>query len=196
MASLSEAKIMGGIGAILVLLTAVPNFGWILGIIGFILVLIAIKYISDEVNDRNIFNDMMISVILAIVAIIVAGITVISAFFRLLGLGSFVGTEFVIAPNVQPGDWIAFALAILPFLAVVWILFIVSAVFIRRSLDAIGMRLKIKLFGTAGLIYLIGAVTVIILVGVALIIVAEVLLAIAFFLIQERGESEKPMQYA
>lgn len=196
MAYLSEAKAMGGVGAILVLLIVVPNFGWILGIIGFILILIAIKYISDEVKERKIFNDMMISVILSIIAVAVAGVAIVAAVFTLLGLGTFTGNQFVVNPNVQPGDWIGFALALIIPLLVVWILFIVSAVFLRRSLDTIKEKLNVRLFGTAGLIFLIGAVTIIIGVGVILIIIAEIILAIAFFSIREREEVEKPMQYA
>ena len=196
MGSLSDAKVMGGIGAILVLLTGIPNFGWILGIIGFVLILIAMKYISDAVQDRKIFSDMMISVALAIVAIAVAGIAVVAAVFSLLGLGTFTGDQFVINPNVQPGDWIGFALSLIVPLVAIWILFIVSAVFIRRSLEATKDKLNVRWFGTAGLIYLIGAITVIIGVGFLLIIVAEVLLAIAFFSIQERRELDKPVQYA
>lgn len=196
MATLTEAKAIGGIGAILVLLTAVPSVGWILGIIGFILILIAIKFISDEVKDRKIFSDMMISVVLSIIAVAVAGIMVVAAVFRLFGLGTFTDTGFVVNPNVQPGDWLGFAAIILPFLAAVWVLFILSAVFLRRSLEQTKVKLGVRLFGTAGLIYLIGAITVIIGVGFLLILIAEIILAIAFFSIRETGQAEKPMQYA
>ncbi len=181
MDNLSEAKAFGGIGAILVILTLIPSYGWILGIIGFILILVAINGISSHVGDRRIFSDMMLSVVLAIIAIIIAGIMVVAAFFTLMGLGTFNGPDFVPGPNVQPGDYLAFFVALIPSLIAIWVLFIVSAVFIRRSLSAIGDHLNVHLFGTAGLLYLIGAATVIIGIGVLLIIVSEVLLAIAFF---------------
>lgn len=191
MSTLTEAKAIGGIGAILVILTAVPSFGWLLGIIGLILILIAINRISYEVKDRKIFSDMMLSVILAIVALVILGIAVIASVFTLMGLGSFSGTEFVPAPNVKPGDYIAFFVALVPALIAVWVLFILSAVFIRRSLTSMGDKLNIRLFGTAGLIYLIGAATIIIGVGVLLIFVSEILLAIAFFMIEESALSPR-----
>ncbi|MDG6921741.1 MAG: DUF996 domain-containing protein, partial [Nitrososphaerota archaeon] len=95
MASLSEAKSLGGVGSILVLLTVAPTVGWILGIVGFVMTLVAVRYISQIVKDVKIFNDMLISVILAIGGIAVGTVTVLGAVFRVLGMGSFVGPEFV-----------------------------------------------------------------------------------------------------
>lgn len=196
MTALSEAKAMGGIGAILVILTAIPSFGWILGVIGFILILIATSQISRFVNDRTVFNDMLYSVILSIVAVIIVGIAVVVAFFRVLGLGSFTGQTFVMNPNVTQGDYIALFITLIPAIVAVWVLFILSAVFLRRSLESMGKHLDVGLFGTTGLLYLIGAVTVIIIVGIFLIFVAEILLAISFFSIDEQkysaGGKQKP----
>jgi len=50
MTSLSEAKVFGGIGSILVLLTAVPSVGPLFGIAGFIMILLAINNISQVFN--------------------------------------------------------------------------------------------------------------------------------------------------
>ena len=185
---------MGGIGSILVLLTPVPSIGWVLGIVGFILTLIAIKHISDVVGDRTIYSNMMISVIMAIISIAIAAVTVIAAFLRILGMGSFVGSTFVLSPNLQPGDWVGFALAVIPGLIAVWILLILSAVFLRRSYNSIAARVNIKMFETAALIYLIGAATVIVAIGFLLIIVAEILFAIAFFSIQDLPKGTGPAQ--
>ncbi|MEM2270585.1 MAG: DUF996 domain-containing protein, partial [Nitrososphaerota archaeon] len=69
MASLSQAKAMGGVGSILVLLSFVPSVGFVLGLVGLVLVLIAVKQISDAVNDREIFNNVLIAVILQIVGV-------------------------------------------------------------------------------------------------------------------------------
>ncbi len=192
MTTLSEAKVMGGIGAILVILTAIPDYGFVLGIAGLVLILVAISVISREVNDRRIFSDMLMSVILAIVALIILGIAVAAAVFSLIGLGNFTGPDFVPGPNVQPGDFIAFFVALIPALLAIWVLFIVSAVFIRRSLDSMGKKLNVRLFGTAGLLYLIGAATIIIGVGIILIFVSEILLAIAFFTIETAAPSQNP----
>lgn len=181
MTTISEAKAMGGIGAILVILTAIPSFGWIIGVIGFVLILIATSQISRYVNDRAVFNNMLYSVILSIIAVVVVGVAVIVAFFRVLGLGSFTGGTFMMNPNVTQGDYIALFMTLIPAVVAVWVLFIVSAIFLRRSLTSMGDHLDVRLFGTTGLLYLIGACTVIIAIGILLIFVAEILLAISFF---------------
>ena len=64
MATLEQARTFGGIGSILMILTIVPFAGPILGIIGFVLVLIAVKYISEIVGDPSIFKNYLIAVIL------------------------------------------------------------------------------------------------------------------------------------
>ncbi|MDH2899392.1 MAG: hypothetical protein PXY39_00300 [archaeon] len=66
---MSEAKTLGGVGSILVLFTAVPYVGVVLGIAGFVMVLIAVKYISDVIGIEQVFRNMIISVLLAVGAI-------------------------------------------------------------------------------------------------------------------------------
>ncbi len=58
MASLGQAKSLGGVGAILVLIAGfIPSAGFVVAIIGFILILIAVKYVSEVLADRTIFNN-------------------------------------------------------------------------------------------------------------------------------------------
>src|SRR2546425_365558 len=83
MASLSQAKTLGGVGSILVLLGAIPNIGFVLAIVGFILILIAVKNVSESVNEPAILNDMIIAVVLAIIGIVVFGVIVVVAFFSI-----------------------------------------------------------------------------------------------------------------
>ncbi|HKJ96710.1 MAG TPA: DUF996 domain-containing protein [Thermoplasmataceae archaeon] len=192
MASLSEAKAMGGIGSVLVLLTPVPSVGWLLGIVGFILTLIAIRSISVIVEDRDIFNNMVIAIILAIVAVVVAGLAIIGAFLAVIGVGGFGGMSAGVPPNLQQGNWVAFALAIIPGLIAVWIMLIISAVFLRKSYSSIATKLDVGLFDTAALIYLIGAITAVIAIGFVLILVAEILFAVAFFSIREKETAKNP----
>jgi uncharacterized membrane protein len=186
MTSLSEAKTLGGIGSILVLLTAAPTVGWILGIVGFIMILVAVKSISDAVKEERIFNNMLISVVLAIGGIAVGTIALVGTLFQFIGMGTFVGPDFVPAQNVPVGNWMALAGAAIIGLVAVWAFSLASAVFVRRSYSAIASKLNVKTFGTAGLLYLIGAATMVIGIGFILIFVAEILLAIAFFSIPER----------
>jgi uncharacterized membrane protein len=50
----TQAKTLGGLGAILVLLSFVPTIGSILGLVGFVMILVAIKYIADDLKDQTI----------------------------------------------------------------------------------------------------------------------------------------------
>lgn len=202
MTSLSQAKTLGGVGSILVVLTAVPGVGVLLGIVGFILTLIAIKYISDVVADRPIFNNMLIATILAIVGIVVGTLVVIGSLFSSMGLAGMMGPNFF-GPNFNPttipaGNWVGFILSILAGLVVVWVMLLVSAIFVRRSYSSIASKLNVSMFRTAGLVYLIGAATTIILVGFVILLVAQILLIVAFFSIQDivPGPAAQPAQPA
>jgi uncharacterized membrane protein len=197
MSSLADAKTLGGIGSILVLLTVAPSVGWILGIVGFVMILVAISKISKVVNEKKIYNNMLTSVVLAISAIAVGTVTLIGAVYRVMGMGSFVGSSFVLSPNITTGDWIGLAAAAAGGLVAVWAILVASAVFLRRSFNSIASKLNVKMFETAGLLYLIGAATAIIGIGFLLLFVAEILLAVSFFSIQEQQQrvtQETPVQ--
>jgi uncharacterized membrane protein len=184
--TLSQAKTLGGVGSILALLTIVPTVGWVLACVGLILTLIAVKYISEIVGDRKIFNNMLIGVILAIVGVAVAAIVIVGVLFSFFGLGLLsggVGTygSHPYGTTVLPSDFLGVIAAVAIALAIVWIAYVISAVFIRRSYSSIAKHVNVNLFGTAALLYLIGAALIIILVGFILIFVAQILLIVAFF---------------
>src|SRR5438094_6022213 len=90
MASLGQAKSLGGVGSILVLIAGfIPSAGFVVAIIGFILILIAVKYVSDAFTDRTIFNNMIIAVILAILGFVAFFVAVLGAIYSFVGIGGF-----------------------------------------------------------------------------------------------------------
>lgn len=186
MTSISEARTLGGIGSILVLLTAVPNVGWLLGIAGFVMILIAINGISTAVGDRKIFDDMLIAIILVVGAIALGTIAILGAVFHVLDYGTFVGSHFVPPPSLTFGDIVGSVAGLIAGLLAVWVLLVVSAAFVRKAYNLIGAKLNVKMFETAALLYLIGAVTTILAVGFVVIFVAQILLAVSFFSISEQ----------
>lgn len=188
MSSISDAKALGGIGSLLVLFTVVPYIGWLLGIAGFVMILLAIRNISQVFDDRKIFNNMLTAVILAVGAIAVGAITIFGAAFHIIGMGSFVGHRFVFPANVPPGDWFGLAAGIFAGVLAIWAILVVSAVFVRRTYISIGSKLNVHMFETAGLLYLVGAATAIILVGLPILLIAEILLAVAFFSVPEQTQ--------
>ncbi|MCS7094800.1 MAG: DUF996 domain-containing protein [Thaumarchaeota archaeon] len=186
MTELSEAKTLGGVGAILVLLGVVPNFGFILSIVGWILILVSVDKISKTVNDRTIFNNVLMAVILAVVGSIIAGVILgVGVFFAFTGTGA-----------VFPGDPTRLLTDVLGFFVVgliaFWLIMIFSARYLRRGYDSINAQLRVSMFSTAGKLYFYGALLTIILVGFILILIAEILQVIAFFSMPESLPSTKP----
>ncbi|PIV56122.1 MAG: hypothetical protein COS15_02275, partial [Caldiserica bacterium CG02_land_8_20_14_3_00_36_38] len=81
---LKTAKLMGGIGAILTLLSFIPSIGWLLSIVGFVLVLLAVKTISDEVKESKIFSDYLVAVVLSVVSVLVLFFGGIASIFGIM----------------------------------------------------------------------------------------------------------------
>jgi uncharacterized membrane protein len=97
------------------------------------------------------------------------------------------GSHFVLAPHVTPGNWFGLAATVFGGVLAVWALLVASAVFVWRSCNVIATVLDVGMFRTAGLLFLIGAAAAIIVVGFPVILIAEILLAVAFFSISEQS---------
>jgi len=196
MATLNDVKTFGGIGSILTLLGIVPSAGGILAIIGLVMILVAVKYASDILGDPKIFNNMLYAVILGIIGLMIGIVTVVAAVLKAIGLGSVSGSFYVPAltgvtvtasTGVTVGQVTSIVAVILLGLVAVWVCFLISSIFLRRSYTELGKRLNVGLFDTGALLYLIGAALTIILVGFILIFIAEVLFVIAFFSIDTQA---------
>lgn len=183
MGTLGQAKTYGGVGSILLILSAVPFVGFVLGIVGFVLVLVAIKYIADNLGDRSIFDNALYFVILGLIGFLIAFFLAFAALFPFLGPG--------LTPPTAPIDitdpaTILAATTVLIGLAIGWVMIIVASIFLRRSFSSISARLGVGMFGTAALLYFIGAILLIVVVGVVLIFIAEILMIVAFFSIPDQ----------
>jgi uncharacterized membrane protein len=197
MPSLNDVKILGGIGSLFTLLAIVPTAGPVLSIAGLVMILVAIKFASDILGDSKIFNNMLFAVILGIIGIVVAVVAVISAVARYVGLGYLSGSAMgTPPPTMAVGDVLGLVGTLVIGLVAIWVCFLISAIFLRRSYGELGKRLNIGLFGTAGLIYLIGAALTIILVGFVIIFIAEILFLVAFFSINTQMAPAPPPQPA
>ena len=183
MGSLSQAKTLGGIGSILTLLGIVPFAGTALEITGWILVLIAIKYVSEAVQDRSIYKNAIIAAVLAMVGAVVGGLVVGFSIFRFMSLGSMTSTTP--PPSLTSPGISGLIPSIIAGLVVLWVLAIIASFFLRRSYNTVATRLNIGLFRTGALIYLIGSILTIVLVGFLLAFVAQILFVVAFFSLPE-----------
>jgi uncharacterized membrane protein len=166
MANLSQAKTLGGIGSILIFIPFVS-------IVGYILLIVAVKDISDELQDKSIFNN-----------IVIAAVTGMVAALSLAG-GVILG---VLASGFTFG--VAGLAGIAVGLFLTWIFFVISAVFLRRAYETIGQRLGVGTFKTAATLYLIGAVLTIVFLGLFILFIAEIVQAVAYFSIPDQPPTQ------
>jgi len=195
MASLGQAKTLGGIGSILALLSgllfwAPYSSGIVLLIVGLVLMLIAVKNIADTLGDQPIFNNMMYSVILAIIGPVIAAVVVFAA------AASFISAFRGFNPGTTtlPSGFFAAIGFIILAVVILWVCILISTIFLKRSYDTIAMKLRVDMFRTTGLLFLIGAATLIVAVGVVILFIAAILQVVAFFSIPEQVSPQMPPQ--
>lgn len=187
MGSLQNAKIFGGIGALLMLIGPfIPSSFGILGLIGFILTFIAVKMIADEFKEKEIFSNFLFFFILTILAIVAAGIIGLVTFQSVGGLEYFMDLQDLVMSNpsdpmivweyIQP-----MITGVIAALVVGWIILVIAVFFLRKSFNMMADVTKVKWFGTSALLFLIGAFTMVIIVGFFIILIAVILEIVAFF---------------
>jgi uncharacterized membrane protein len=198
MGSLQTAKILGGIGALLMLIGGlITATAGILSLIGFIMVFIAVKMIADEVKEKGIFDNFLYSFVTFIVAFVVL------IAMALVVLASVGGIEFFtnlsnsamtdpmeIFNTLQPVLFGAIAA-----LLIFWVIAVIASLFYRKSFNLIAEKTGIKWFATAGLLVFIGTITTIILIGFIILLIAGIIEIIAFFSLPDKiGPKEAPKE--
>jgi uncharacterized membrane protein len=186
---LSNAKVMGGIGALLALVFPfIPYVGPVLSIAGTVLILIAVKYIADLTKDNTIFNNYLMSFIISIIAL-VAGIVVMAMTF--IGAGGFSFFENLQSANITNFTsfleyFQAYFIGCITALIIGWIIMIIAMIYLRRSYNSIAEYTKVDLFRTTGLIYFIGAITLVVFVGIIILFIANILEIVSFFTLPDQ----------
>lgn len=172
--SLESNKNLAGIGALLV---AVGSFFPILSLVGIILVLIAMKGLAEYYQDNRIFENALYGFIFGIIGIV----AFIFVFFAWIFGGSFMSMSMTsFTPfSVWPGLGL-FIVALI----VMFVFFLLQALFYRKSFTILSEKTGEKTFDTAGLLFLIGAILTIVLVGLVLVLIAWILAAVGFFSIK------------
>ncbi len=184
MITLSQTKTLGGIGALLLVLSGVPGIGILAALAGYILILFAIKNISKILEDKSIFNNMLIASIAAVTGVIAVTIMIISFFVGLENLGTESLDQYFMS-SIMFDQLLSMMLPVVIGLLLSWILFIISAIYLRKSYNSMGERLNVNMFSTSAKINLIGSIFSIILIGFLIIFIAQVLQIVAFFSIPD-----------
>ena len=193
MGKLSDVKTFGKVGSLLMLLGGfIPFIGPILGIVGILLVFIAVKYFSELVKDKDIFRNYLIDFILSIISIVVILVILLIGF---INVGGFSWINSLQNINIQDFStfWDYFG-GIIPYaimaLIAGWVLWVIGAIYLRRCYNSIADHTNVSLFRTTGTVYLIGAITTIILIGFVILIVGRIIEVIAFFSLPDELPSD------
>ena len=180
MGKLSNAKIFGGLGALLLFIGSfVPYLNFVLPIVGLVLVFIAVKYISDETKDNSIFSNFLINFILTVIAFValIAGLII-----TIGGVGILSELEEELS-DVETA--LSFIGGIIISLIIFWALLVFATIYLRKSYNHIAKHTGVHLFRTTGTVYFIGAITLIIIIGAFILLLARILEIIAFFSLPE-----------
>jgi len=181
---LRNAKLMGGIGAILPLvgslfLKRVYGLSFILSITSIVLILMALNEISNKVENHEIFSNYFTGFILQIIGYIVLIIFAVVGGLALIfrfGMGFMGGLRSLGIPA---------ALLLFAF----YILIVVSFYYVKKSFDLIGESLSNPNFKTAGLLLFIGAILLIVFgIGVLVMFVGEIFEIVGFFTLPDEIE--------
>jgi uncharacterized membrane protein len=189
MSSLSNAKIIGGIGALLMLIGGfVTATAGVLSLIGFIMVFIAVKMIADETKEKAIFDNYLYAFIACIIAIVslvaiafvvLASVGGIQFFYDLQNMA--ISDPMDIWNIIQP---VLFGM--IAGLLVFWIIAVIASLFIRKSFNLIAEKTGVKMFATTGLLFFIGMITIIVIVGIIILLVAMIIEIVAFFSLPDK----------
>jgi uncharacterized membrane protein len=206
--TLTSSKTIGGIGALLLIISGIGTFGTaqpylgFLGLVGIILVLIALKGMADFYGDKGTFNNALHAFIVGIIGVAAFIGTLVAAFIALLAnLPNWAQTY------VKARDWqglanafpqhaadLGLARTLLGIVIVAWamlfIFVVVAMFFFRRSLRQLSTKTNVGLFATTGSLMLVGAILTIILIGLLLIWIGWIVLAVAFFSVRTTAAAQ------
>ena len=144
--SFQYGKTLAGEGSILLILSVVPYVGWVLGIIGVILLMRGVRELSNYYQDNEIYENALTGVkyyIVAIVAIAVATAVMVAGF-------STFGFDFTNFPGFIAAGFAVGIAAFIAGLIVAFIFYILAALHLRRTLNILADKTGEHSFATAG----------------------------------------------
>ena len=175
------AKTLAGEGSILLLLSIVPYAGWILGIIGVVLLLRGMKELSNYYQDEKIYQNSLTGVKFYIIAIVAAAVAIAAI---VVGVGS--ATSFTFKGFTLTAGFGVGLAAFFTGLIVAFVFYVLAASHLRRSFNTLAEKSGESSFTTASSLLWVGSILTIIFVGLLLIFVAWIFATIGFFTMKPR----------
>jgi uncharacterized membrane protein len=169
-------------GSVMLLLSLIPYVGWVLGIVGVVLLLRSMKEFSNYYQDEKIYQDSLTGVKYYVIAIIAAAVAIAAFTVGIWSATGFTST-FVLTAAFGVG-LIAFIVG----LVVAFVFYILASTHLKRTFNALAQKTGEGSFTTAGTLLWIGSILTIVGVGLILIFISWIFATIAFSAI-------KPQQY-
>jgi uncharacterized membrane protein len=198
MNELGNAKIIGGIGSLLMLIGGITTAftAGLISLIGFIMVFIAVKMIADEAKEKAIFDNYLYSFIAIIIAVVVLIAIAIVVFASVGGIEFFTDIQdMAMSDPLEIFNYFQPVLfGLIGGLLVFWVIAIIASLFYRKSFNLIAEKTGVKRFETVGLLVFIGTITTIVLIGFIILLIASILEIIAFFSLPDNLNEEKNIE--
>jgi uncharacterized membrane protein len=181
MSTIESSKTMALIGSILLVLTPVPyGIGIVLGIIGIVLLLSAIKGFSSYYRDPAMYDNAVKGIVDYIIAIIAFGIALIGLTLSFTVFLIFIGLPLLIIG-----------------LIVAFLFYIRAARHLRTMFNDLAQKTGEHSFETAGYLLWLGAILTIVLIGGIIILIAWIFAFIGFVSMRTTGQpyGQQPYGY-
>jgi uncharacterized membrane protein len=164
-------------GSILIILGLVPYVGWVLGILGVILLLRSMKEFANYYQDNTIYQNSLTGVkyyIVALIALAVSGAGFVVGFV----FNGFANNGSLASFGVGNAVGIAVGAA---FLIVAFVFYVLAATHLRKTFASLAQKTGEHSFETAGTLLWVGSFLTIIGIGVLLIFIAWIFAVVGFF---------------
>jgi uncharacterized membrane protein len=188
--SFEYSKTLCGEGSILLLLGLVPYVGWVLGIIGVILLLRGLKELANYYGDNEIYQNSLTGVKFYIIALVAAGVAITA---MLIGVGTATGFKYTSHFTLTAG----FGIGLVVFLGgliIAFIFYILASLRLRETFNKLAQKSGEHSFSTAATLLWWGAILTILFVGLVLIFIAWIFAVIGFF--SMKSQQQQQQQYA
>ena len=192
--SFENSKTLAGEGSILLILGLVPYVGWVLGIIGVILLLRGLKEIANYYQDNEIYQNALTGVKFYIVALIAAAVAITAI---VIGVGSATGFKFNSSFTLTAGFGIGLAV-FLGGIVIAFIFYVLAAVHLRQTFNTLAQKSGEHSFATTATLLWWGSIlTILAGLGFILIFIAWIFAVIGFFAMKStQQQSNAPPQYS
>jgi uncharacterized membrane protein len=167
-------------GSVMLLLSLIPYVGWVLGIIGVVLLVRSMKEFSGYYQDEKIYQNALTGVKFYIIAILAAAVAIVGI---TIGVWSATGftADFVLTAGFGVG-LVTFLIG----LVVAFVFYVLAASHLKRTFYTLAEKSGEDSFRTAASLLWIGSILTIIGIGLLLILIAWIFATIGFFTMKSR----------